>query len=72
MSDNQARPGDAAKTRPKNREVENEMIRPPAAKGKPPRSATDPHGNSEGMGDSKEGAAPPGNIHEVRGEKGKS
>ena len=56
----------ANKPRPKNREVEDEMIRPPASPGKPPRSATDPKGkqegkNADGFGD----AAPPGNIHEV-------
>jgi hypothetical protein len=28
--------------RPQNREVENEMIRPPEWEGEPPRSATEP------------------------------
>jgi len=31
-----------AENRPKNREVENEMIRRPADAGKPPRPATEP------------------------------
>lgn len=28
--------------RPKNREVENEMVKPPAGQGKPPKPATEP------------------------------
>lgn len=30
------------RSRPKNREVENEMVKVPEKKGKPPKSATDP------------------------------
>ena len=33
--------------RPKNREVENEMIRPPERPGEPPRPATEPPHPSE-------------------------
>ncbi len=55
------------KPRPKNREVEDEMIRPPASPGKPPRSATDPKGEQDGKNADDSGdAAPPGNIHEVK------
>lgn len=37
--------------RPKNREVENEMVKAPGQEGNPPRSATDPTGaSSEGSG----------------------
>jgi hypothetical protein len=32
--------------RPKNREVENEMVRAPAKSGEPPRPATEPRGDS--------------------------
>jgi hypothetical protein len=32
--------------RPKNREVENEMVRPPAKTGEPPRPATEARGDS--------------------------
>jgi hypothetical protein len=35
-----ARP--SSRTRPKNREVENEMVQPPEREGKPPRPATEP------------------------------
>jgi len=57
----------ANKPRPKNREVEDEMIRPPASPGKPPRSATDPKGEQDGKNAGGSGdAAPPGNIHEVK------
>lgn len=55
------------KQRPKNREIENEMIRPPASPGKPPRSATDPKGEQDEKtpGQSRD-AAPPGNIREIK------
>ena len=33
--------------RPKNREVENEMILPPKRPGEPPRAATNPSGTPE-------------------------
>ncbi|WP_395336231.1 hypothetical protein WBP06_19200 [Novosphingobium sp. BL-8H] len=57
----------ANKPRPKNREVEDEMIRPPVSPGKPPRSATDPKGEQDGKrADRSRGAAPPGNIREVK------
>ncbi|WP_395396273.1 hypothetical protein WBP07_20455 (plasmid) [Novosphingobium sp. BL-8A] len=57
----------ANKLRPKNREVENEMIRPPASPGKPPRSATDPKGEQDDNSAGRSGdAAPPGNIREVK------
>lgn len=58
----------ANERRPKNREVEDEMVRPPAEKGEPPRAATDPKGEDSGKSDeASQGAAPPGNIHEVKG-----
>lgn len=37
--------------RPKNREVENEMVKPPATDGKPPRPATQPSGESSPKGE---------------------
>jgi hypothetical protein len=37
--------------RPKNREVENEMIKPPTKDGKPPRPATQPAGDSSPSGE---------------------
>lgn len=37
--------------RPKNREVENEMVKPPTKDGKPPRPATQPTGDSAPSGE---------------------
>lgn len=40
-----------AEERPKNREVENEMVKPPAKEGKPPRPATQPSGEASPKGE---------------------
>jgi hypothetical protein len=45
--------------RPKNREVENEMIAPPQHDGKPPRPATQPNGAAPGAGESEAANAEP-------------
>lgn len=39
--------------RPKNREVENEMVKTPEHEGEPPKSATEPRHSSEGVGNEK-------------------
>lgn len=41
--------------RPKNREVEDEMVKPPASDGKPPRPATQPSGDSTPKGEPSRG-----------------
>jgi len=44
--------------RPKNREVENEMILPPKRPGEPPKAATNPSGSpEEPLEDERAGAA---------------
>ncbi|TCM14368.1 hypothetical protein EDF56_11313 [Novosphingobium sp. PhB165] len=53
------------RSRPKNREVEDEMIRPPAREGEPPKSATDAKGSGSPSKGKSQGAAPPGQIREV-------
>lgn len=53
-------------TRPQNREVEDEMIRPPESESEPPRPATEPHEGHEKNDHSQydNRPEPPGNIHE--------
>lgn len=46
--------------RPKNHEVENEMIKPPAKDGKPPRPATQPAGEASAKGEPSRGGTSKG------------